>query len=204
MINRFRNVASVAVAGLAGLALVASCSAVNEPDPPVANGGTGGTGGTTSQGGGGEGGAYAQAGFADSSDGSLRYRGAPFAAEDYDGRFLQVDFIWTDAATRPEPFDLSVELAGSMDPLAQVFTNGAQPFARMGVKVQRLEPDVSYRVEATRTSDTVWATIVRSENGAVVLSGSVVEIGPSAGDSLLFVTPKTRPRIRLSSPSAAE
>lgn len=199
MVRRPREFAFLTLAGAGCLGLAASCSAVNEPDPPT--GGSGGTAGTTSTGVGGEGGAYAQAGFADSTDDELRYRSAPFEPETYDGRFMAVDFAWAERATRPTAFDLSVELVGMMDPLAQVFTSGGKPFARMGVAVARLHANASYRVEATRTAEAVWARIVRNDDGEIVLSGDVVELPESAGATLLFVTPKSSPQVSLGSPT---
>jgi hypothetical protein len=177
--------------GLIGCELVAAVDRDDIPPESTTPTGVGGGGG-----GGGTGGtAYAMHQFAE-EDSYDAWTG-PLPAMGADAVTMAFDLIWHDGASRPLPYDLSVELDGVGDPLIQVFAIDDGPLARIGTRVVPLRPGVEYRAEISRTAVAAWARILRVEDDEVLLSGAVVEIVEPPGQLVTVRTAKESSRVRL-------
>jgi hypothetical protein len=175
--------------GLVGCELIAS---VDRTEIPTGTGGTGGTG----TGGGGTGGTpYAMADYAEEDAYTDLTEALP--AEGADPVTMGIEFRWEEAAARPLPFDLSVRLAGVEGPLVQVFSLEEGPFVRAGSRVEAISRDADYRIEVSRTPAAAWAQVVRASDGEVLLSGPVMEVEPSSGDSLTLRLAKEHAHVHL-------
>jgi hypothetical protein len=180
------------VVGLIGCELVASVDRNDIPGDTTTASGGGGTGGTT--GGGGVGGtAYSMAQFGE--DEAYNVRTVPLPAAGAEQVTMGIDLTWSEVASRPLPYDLSVELDGVDDALLQVFAIDDGPFARSGTRVESLNAGDEYRVEISRTAVAAWAQLVRLDDKKVLVSGPVVEIVDPDGDMVTIRTAKESPRV---------
>jgi len=176
------------VVGLIGCELVASVDRNDIPGETTSATGGGGTGG------GGVGGtAYSMSQFGEEE--AYNVRTVPLPAAGVEQVTMGIDLTWSEVASRPLPFDLSVELDGVDDALLQVFAIDDGPFARSGTKVESLQPGDGYRVEITRTAVAAWAQLVRLDDEKVLVNGPVVEIVDPEGDMVTIRTAKESPRV---------
>jgi hypothetical protein len=74
--------------------------------------------------------------------------------------------VWHDASGLAPPADLWVEAEGR--PVLQVSSVGSHPFARAGLDLAPIEPNVPYNIVFERRDDVVNVTLVRVGGGAVV------------------------------------
>jgi hypothetical protein len=98
---------------------------------------------------------------------------------------LSVTVVWQNAAGLPAPADLTVTADGNGAPLLQIFSNGSQAFARAGMQVTAIQPNVPYQVAISQSGDVVLAVLERSSQVLLSATEQVSSPAPFAD----FITP---------------
>jgi hypothetical protein len=124
-------------------------------------GGSDGTSGSSGKGGGGSGGSSGYA-FRESAPRVDRSHSFALAS----GASETTPFIWHDAPGLAPPADLWVKAEGRA--VLQVSSIGTHPFARAGLDLVPIQPDVLYNIVINRMDDTVNVTLVRADTGPVL------------------------------------
>jgi hypothetical protein len=121
----------------------------------------------------------------------------PLPEGSHEPRTVVARLRWHKRAGRPDPYDAAVRAGDGVQSLFQVFSNGDQPFARVGLRVQPLAPDVEYELGLTFAAGTVQVEL--SQTNRVILSGKA----PMSGVAELRVLEALSGRARLTFEASA-
>jgi hypothetical protein len=110
---------------------------------------------------------------------------------------VSLSFRWQDLPGRPAEVDLNVGPADA--PLFQVFASDGRPFARAGLRVVALQPEVDYQLRLSSNASGVHVALTHVASGQVTELGELEEAQLTSLPLSIGTTDSNKARVLVSS-----